>query len=207
MRQQRSYHSWPEIPYFFQNSVIKDKTFVSKILQKISKKITGLRPAPSPYNLRSPSTPNWVLHVCPQWYWISITVHIAIPYVNAPESYPSHIMHRNLTHHTWMHRNHQSSNEYTEFVPLKHECTEIIIPQVSAPESYPSHMNAPKSSILRWKHRNPTLNTWKYRNHDPSSKYTGLSLTLECTKIITPQVNAPTSYPSHLNAPKSSSLK
>ena len=45
--------------------------------------------------------------------------------------------------------NHQSSHEYIDFVPLKHECTEIIIPQIGAPESYPSHMHAPKSSLLR----------------------------------------------------------
>jgi len=145
-------------------------------------------------------------------------------------------MHRNLTPHKWMHRNHhllskytrilplthndpesypshmnapKSSilHEYTEFVPLKHESTEIIIPQVNAPESYPSHMSAPKSWLLRWMHRNPTLNTWKYRNHDPSSKCTGISLTHECTEIIIYQVNVPESYPSHMNAPKSSLLR
>ena len=47
-----------------------------------------------------------------------------------------------------------------------------------------------------------------HRNHHPSGKCTGiLPLTHECTEIVTPQVNAPISYPSHMNAPKSSSLK
>ena len=33
-----------------------------------------------------------------------------------------------------------------------------------------------------------------------------LPLTYECTEIIIPQINAPESYPSHMNAPKSSLL-
>jgi len=119
---------------------------------------------------------------------------IIIPQVNAPESYPSHMnaprlsllrqMHRNPTLHTWMHRNYHSSSKYTGILPLTHECTEIIIPQVNAPESYPSHKNAPKSSLLSQMHRHPTLNTWKYNNHHPSSKCTGIPLTHECTKIV-----------------------
>jgi len=47
-----------------------------------------------------------------------------------------------------------------------------------------------------------------HRNHHPSSKCTWISpLTHECTDIVTPQVNIPESYSSHMNAPKSSSLK
>jgi len=142
---------------------------------------------------------------------------IVTPQVNTPESYPSHmnapkssslrIMHRDRTPHT---------------------CTEIVIPQINAPESYPSHMNTskssipqvnalepypshmnePKSSLLRWIHWNPTPHTWIHRNHHPSSKYSWiLSLTQECTEIVTPQVNAPKSYPSHMNVPKLSSLR
>ena len=46
-----------------------------------------------------------------------------------------------------------------------------------------------------------------HRHHHPSSKCTGiLPLTHECTAIIIPQVNTPVSYPSHMNAPRSSSL-
>ena len=97
-------------------------------------------------------------------------------------------MHRNPTPHTWMHRNHRSSGECTEILPLTHENTEIMIPQVNAPESYPSHMNALKSSFLRWMHRHPSPHTWMHRNHHPSSKCTRiLPLTHECTEIVTPQ--------------------
>jgi len=84
---------------------------------------------------------------------------IILPQVNAPEYYPSHMnalksssleyMHQNFTPHTWMHRNHHSFHDYTEFLPLTHECTEIILPHVNAPESYPSHINSPKSSSLK----------------------------------------------------------
>jgi len=145
-------------------------------------------------------------------------------------------MHQNPTLHTWMHHNHHFSSKCTEILPLTHECTEIVTPHVNGqessrkwmyqnltkhmkasksssikknvPESYPSDMNAPKSSLLRWMHRNPTPHTWMHRNHHPSGKCTRiLPLTHECTKIVTPQVNAPESYLSHMNAPKSSSLR
>ena len=117
-------------------------------------------------------------------------------------------MHQNLTPHTWIHRNRHSSGKCTEILALTHECTEIIFPQVNALESYPSHMNAPKSSLLRNIQSKPYPSYINARNHPPSSKCTGiLPLTHECTKIITPLVNAQESYPSHLNAPKSSSLK
>ena len=79
--------------------------------------------------------------------------------VNAPISYPSHMnapkssslkyMHRNLTPHTWMHRNRQSTGQCTDILPLTHEYIEIIIPHVNAPESYLSHRYTPKSSLLR----------------------------------------------------------
>jgi len=96
-------------------------------------------------------------------------------------------MHRNLTPHTWMHRNHHSSVKCTDILPSTHENTIIIISQVNAPES-PSHMNAQKSySSGKW----PEI----------------LILTQECTEIIIPQVNVPKSYPSHMNAPKSSLLR
>ena len=126
-------------------------------------------------------------------------------------------MYWNHTPHAWMHQNCDSSSKCTEILPLTHKCTEIlslthkcteiVIPQVNAPESYPSH-KATKSSILRKMHRNPVPHTWMQRNRHPSSKCTRiLPLTHECTEIVTPQVNALKSYPSHMNAPKSSSLK
>ena len=115
---------------------------------------------------------------------------------------------RNPTPHTWMHRNHHPSSKCTRILPLTYERTEIVIPQVNAPKSYPSHINAPNSSSLKYMHRNLTPHTWMHQNHHPSIKYTGiLPLTHECTEIVTPQVNAPESYPSHMNAPKSSSLE
>ena len=71
---------------------------------------------------------------------------IVTPQVNALRSYPSHMnaptssclkqMHRNLTPHTWMHRNRHYSGKCTDILPLTHECTDIIIPQVNALESY-----------------------------------------------------------------------
>jgi len=116
-------------------------------------------------------------------------------------------MHRYPTPHTWMHQNRHSSRQWLDILPLTHEGTKIIIPQVNAPESYPSHMNAPKSSLLTQMHRNPTPHTWMYRNHHPFSKCTGiLTITHECTDIVIPKVNAPKSYASNMNAPKSSSL-
>jgi len=125
-------------------------------------------------------------------------IEIVTPQVNAPISYPSHMnapkssslkyMHRNLTPHTWM--------------------NQIVTPQVNAPISYPSHMNAPKSSSLKYMHRNLTPHTWMNQNCHSSGKSTDiLPLTHECTEIIIPQVNAPESYPSHMNAPKSSLLR
>jgi len=144
---------------------------------------------------------------------------IIIPQVNAPESYPSH---------TWMHRNRHSSGKCTYILPLTHECTEKVIPQVNAPESwphthkgteivtpqvnalisYPSQINAPKSSSLKWMHRNLDPDTWMHPKHHSSGKCTNtLPLTHECTDVIIPQVHAPESYPSHMNAPKSSLLK
>ena len=143
---------------------------------------------------------------------------IIIPQVNALKSCPSHMnapkssslkqMHRNPTPHTWMHRHRHSSSKCTGILPLTHKCTEIIAFQVNAPGSYPSHMDAPKSSLLRQMHRHPTPHKWRHQNGHYSSKCTGiLPLTHECTEIVTPQVNALESYPSHMNAPKSSSLK
>jgi len=139
---------------------------------------------------------------------------IVIPQVNAPISYPSHIntpnssslqyMHRNLTPHTWMHRNHHPSGKCTGLLTLTHECTEIVIPQVSAQESYAWHMNAPKSSLLKLMHQIVSPYTWMHRNRQSSGKCTDiLSLTHGWTEIIIPQVNAPKSFPSHMNAPKS----
>ena len=76
-------------------------------------------------------------------------------------------------------------------------------------------------------HQYPTPHTWMHWNHHPSSKCNGIlplthectanchssgkctnipPLTHECTDIIIPQVNAQESYPSHMNAPKSSFL-
>jgi len=56
-------------------------------------------------------------------------------------------------------------------------------------------------------HRDPTPHTRMHRNRHPSSKCTRiLPLTHEWIEIITPQENAVEFYPSHKNAPKSSSL-
>jgi len=56
-------------------------------------------------------------------------------------------------------------------------------------------------------HRNLTPHTWMYRNRHPIGKCTDtITLTHECTEIIIPQVNTPESYPSHMNAPRLSSL-
>ena len=143
---------------------------------------------------------------------------ILTPQVNAPESYPSpmnapkswsmKLKHRNHTPHTWTQQNRHSSGKCTGILPLTHECTEIIIPQVT--------------------HLNPTPHTWMHRNHHPSSKCSGifplthectanrqsfdkcnniLPLKNECTDIVIPQINAPESYPSHMNTPKSSLLR
>ena len=123
---------------------------------------------------------------------------IIIPQVNAQESYPSPMnaptswsmkeRHRNLTPHTWMHQNRHSSGKCTGISHLTHECTEIIIPQEM--------------------HRNRTPHTWMQRNPHLSGKCTGiLPLTHECTKIMIHEVNALESYPSHMNAPKSSLLR
>jgi len=123
---------------------------------------------------------------------------IIIPQVNVPGSYPSHKMHQNR----------HSSGKCIEILPLTHECTEIITPEVNAPESYPSHIDAPKSSFLKYMQRNPTPHTWMHRHRLSSGKFMGvLPLTHECTKIVTPQVNAPESCPSHKIAPKSSLLR
>ena len=143
---------------------------------------------------------------------------IVIPQVNAPETCPLHMndpkscllryMHRNPTPHTWMHWHHHFSCEYTDILPSTHECTEIIIPQVNATESYSSHTNVSISSPLRKMDRHPTSHTWMHRCHHPSSKCTGiLPLTHQYTEIVTPQVNAPISHLSHMNTPKSLSLK
>ena len=125
-------------------------------------------------------------------------IKIVTHQVNAPESYLSHMNASNKSH----------SSKCTGILPLTHECTEIIIPQVNAPESYPSHMKAPKSSFLKQMRRNPTPHTWMHRNRHSSGKCTRiLPLTHECTKLVTPQINTPESYPSHMNAPKSSLLR
>jgi len=115
---------------------------------------------------------------------------IIIPQVNVPGSYPSHKMHQNR----------HSSGKCIEILPLTHECTEIITPEVNAPESYASHIDAPKSAFLKYMQRN--------RHRLSSGKFMGvLPLTHECTEIVTPQVNAPKSYPSHKIPPKSSLLR
>ena len=116
---------------------------------------------------------------------------IVTPQVNSPESYPSHMnalkssslktVYRNLTPHTWMHQNCHSSDK----------CTEILL-----------------HKFLGYNIRNPTPHTWMHWNNHPSSKCTRiLPLTHECIDIVTPQVKAPKSYPSHMNAQKSGSLK
>ena len=122
---------------------------------------------------------------------------IVTPQVNAPESYPSHMnapkssspnqMQRNLTPHTWMYHNRHSSGKCTGILPLTHECT--------------------KSSSLKWMLRNRTTHTWMHRNRHSSGKCTEiLPITHEGTENIS-QVNKPESYPSHMNAPKSSLLR
>ena len=137
-------------------------------------------------------------------------------------------MHRNLTPHTTMHRNRHFSGKCTDMLPLTHECTDIIIPQVNAPESYPSHMNAPQIVTPQVNEPISYPSHMNARHHHPSSKCTGilplthectkhryssgkccdiLPLTHECTEIIISQVNAPESYPSQMNAQKSSSLR
>ena len=124
-----------------------------------------------------------------------------------------------------MHRNHHPSSKCTDILPLTHECTEnrhfsgkctnilcidiltlihentaILIPQVNAKD--PSHMNAPKSSSLRCTGILPLTHECTSNRHS-YGKCTGiLLLTHECTEIIIPQVNAPESYPSHMNAPQ-----
>jgi len=123
---------------------------------------------------------------------------IIIPQVNAPESYPSHMnvsksspltkMDRYPTPHTWMHRNHHPSSKCTRIVPLTLEWS--------------------NRTPYTWMIRNRTPHTWMHCNRHSSGKCTGiLPLTHECTEIVIPQVNAPISYPSHMNAPKSSSLR
>jgi len=116
---------------------------------------------------------------------------IVTPQVNSPKSNPSHMKASKSSSLKWMHQ--------------------ILCPytwMVNAPTSYPSLMNAPKSSSRKWMHRNLTPDTWRHRNHHPLSKCIGiLPFTHECTEIVTPQVNAAESYPSHMNAPKSSSTK
>jgi len=57
-------------------------------------------------------------------------------------------------------------------------------------------------------HQNLTPHTQMHRNRHSSGKSTDiLTLTHECTEIMIHQVNTPESYPSHMNAPKSSLLK
>jgi len=52
-------------------------------------------------------------------------------------------------------------------------------------------------------HRNPTPHTRMCRNRQLLEKWTDiLPLTHECTEIIIPQVDAPESYPSHINEPQ-----
>jgi len=143
---------------------------------------------------RNPNPHTWMhrnRHSSGKWTEILLLTHecteIIIPQVNTPELYPQHMnapkssslrspkssslkqMPRNLTPHTWMHRNRHSSckctgilpltHEFTEIVtpqvnapeilPLTHECTEIVTLKVNAPKFYASHMNAPTSSFLR----------------------------------------------------------
>jgi len=90
-----------------------------------------------------------------------------------------HPLYRYPIPHTWEHRDHHPSSKCKR-ISLKHECTEIIIPQM---------------------HQNLTPHTWMHWNCHYSGKCTDiLPLTHECTEIIIPQVNAPESYPSHMNA-------
>jgi len=131
------------------------------------------------------------------------STEIIIPQVNAPESYPSQM-----------------------------NAPKIVTPQVNAQISWlsishPSYMknNAIIIPQVNKKERNLTPYTYMHWNHHPSSKCTNilplihectanrhssskctdiLPLTHECTEIIIPQVNAPESYPSHMNAPTSS---
>jgi len=57
-------------------------------------------------------------------------------------------------------------------------------------------------------HRSLTPHTWMHRNRHPSSKCSGiLPPTHECTEIIIPHVNAPKSYPWHMNTLKSQSSR
>ena len=57
-------------------------------------------------------------------------------------------------------------------------------------------------------HRKPAPYTWMIQNRVSSGICTGIPpLIHECTDIIISQVNAPESYPSHMNAPKSSLLR
>jgi len=121
---------------------------------------------------------------------------IIIPQVNAPETTSN------------INAPKSSSLRWTTIPPLTHEYIEIVTPQVNAPISYPSHMNAPKSSSLKYMHRNLTPHTRMNQNCHSSGKSTDiLPLTHECAEIIIPQVNAPESYTSHMNAPKSSLLR
>ena len=141
---------------------------------------------------------------------------IIIPRVNAPESYPSHInapksslqrsMHTNLTTHTWMHWNHPPSSKCTGILPLTHECTAnrhssdkcIIILPFTHECTANHHLSSKCIVILPLTHECTA-------NCHPSGKCNNiLPLTHECTEIIIPQVNAPESCPSHMNASQSS---
>jgi len=157
---------------------------------------------------------------------------IIIPQVNTPESYPSHMnaprlsslmrMHRYPTPYTWMHRRHHPSSKCTGIVPLTHECTEIVTLQVNATIAYPSHMNAPKSFIPQVnapisypsQMNAPKIVTSQVNAQTIVTSQVNaqtfcidiLPLIHKNTKIIIPQVNAK-EFPSHMNAPKSSSLR
>ena len=145
------------------------------------------------------------------------------PQENALESYPSHMnapkssllrsIHRNPTPHTWMHWNHHPSSKCTRFLPLTHECTEIINPKVQTivPGSHKlvrkcttkTNFELRCAEIPHPENRVHFYLQWVYYR-----PYGGiLPLTHECTQIVIPQVFAPESYTSHMNAPKSSSLK
>jgi len=98
-------------------------------------------------------------------------------------------MHKNLTPHTWMHRNKHPSSKCTGILPLTNECTEIVTPQVNAPKTCPLHINGPKLSSLKQMHRNLTPHKWIHRNRHSSGKCAeNLPLTHECTEIIIPDV-------------------
>jgi len=88
-----------------------------------------------------------------------------------------------------MHRNRHPSSKCTGILPLTHECTAN------------GHSSGKCPGILPLTHECTA-------NHHFSCECTDIQpQTHECTEIIIPQVNAPESYPSHMNVSKSSPLR